>query len=921
MKIERFLLAVYIIYSAVMIRVIFEQDGNHLTGYYILTVLCICVVMHTAKFKTYEVRTVLTTILMQTVVMAYSWHKETFFEILPAIMLFVVLTGLYGMEKVIYINVACSIVAFFWHAFFLHTIDFRVPQIRVEMALQMFNLFFLQYIVYTWTKRNREGSEQLLKSIVELKKVQNSKDDFLANVSHEIRTPLNTICGMSEIVLKEQLPDNVRKQVQDIDTSGRNLMSVVRDILDFSELLSGKMELEEETYNVTSTINDIINMAQARRNGKKIEIIVNADADLPSVLVGDEKKLRRVVMNLVDNAIKFTEEGCVVIDVHHRKERYGINLIVSVKDTGIGISPENMEKISQSFTQADASRHRTETGLGLGLSISTALIHKMGGVITMKSRPGKGTTVQFVVRQEIREERPMVVIRNADQISIACYIDMEQFGMPEIRDEYANMIAGIASQMEVGYRICNNFVELKRRQEREKFSHVFTSIIEYVANRTYFDELALVTNVVVILDERDDRHVENPKILRLYKPFYVLSIASVLNGGGESRERSEGKRAGKFSADGAHVLVVDDNAMNLRVIEGLLNNYQIKVTMAESGQKALELVTKAEYDFIFMDHMMPGMDGVETMKRIRGMLGTYFKKVPIVALTANAVAGTREMFLEEGFTDFLEKPVERSVLERVLRRNISPDKICLNSEEAEDSSQKAKESQQKAEEASEAAELSQDENSLYNKLKSIGLDTQKGIYYCNGAERYENMLRIFCEECAATSEKVNRLFEENDIENYVIMVHGLKGNLGYLGAVQLAEQIKELEMAGKAGRIEVLKNNHGRILDSYQKFCREVQDCLGWKPAVEEAEEDSMELPELSDERFEQWTQELEDAAYELDEKTMLGLLEEIAKYRYGNTSLGKAMQPVQKKIKMSDIISAAELAKDIRNRLQRKEE
>ena len=224
-------------------------------------------------------------------------------------------------------------------------------------------VLLLQYSVYRWTKRNRLGSEQLLDVIEELKIAQSGKDDFVANVSHEIRTPINTICGMSETILREELPEQIKEHV----------------------------------------------------------------VSMPSVLLGDEKKLRRIIKNLVDNAVKFTETGGVSLRIGYRKEEYGVNLVISVKDTGIGISESNLEKIFTSFNQVDASRKRQEGGLGLGLAISNALIRKMGGAITIKSKVGKGTVVQVVVPQKVLDETPIAMLQDRRAIKVATYIDMEQF--------------------------------------------------------------------------------------------------------------------------------------------------------------------------------------------------------------------------------------------------------------------------------------------------------------------------------------------------------------------------------------------------------------------------------------------------------------------------------------------------------------
>ena len=296
-------------------------------------------------------------------------------------------------------------------------------------------------------------SQRQKKEIEELNRAENH---FFSSMSHEIRTPINTICGMSEIVLREDLNDTVRSDVFSIQTAGRSLLSIVSDVLDFSELQSGKMSLAQENYNITSTVNDLINMAAARRSGKKIELVVDCDAGLPSGLYGDEQKIRRVIMNLVDNALKFTAEGGVSIVISCRRTDYGINLIICVKDTGLGINEECQEKLFTRFNQADARRNRQESGIGLGLAISQAMVDKMGGFIMVSSKPGRGSEFQVVIPQKVTDDTPIAAVRDPKRLHVAVYIDMEQFDRVEIRDEYGRRRApALSLRLERPFPVCS----------------------------------------------------------------------------------------------------------------------------------------------------------------------------------------------------------------------------------------------------------------------------------------------------------------------------------------------------------------------------------------------------------------------------------------------------------------------------------
>ena len=342
-------------------------------------------------------------------------------------------------------------------------------------------------VIWIIQKNRQAASELLIENIRELEIAKRSKDDFLVNVSHEIRTPINAVCGMSEAILQEDLPADVRRDVIDIQTAGRNLLATVSNILDFSELETGKLTLAEESYNITSTITDIINMAMTMENGRHLELIVDCDADLPSNLLGDEQKIRRIVVNLLGNAIKFTKEGGVILRIASRKEEYGVNLHVSVRDSGIGIERADMEKIFTSFSQVNSKRNREADGVGLGLAITQALVSSMGGFMTLESEPGSGSEFQFTIPQKVLDEAPIVSIKDKNNLFAACYINLDKYNYTVVREGYENCIHHIASQFGFPFRICRNLPELKRRMERETYTHIFIGWEEYAEDRVLFD--------------------------------------------------------------------------------------------------------------------------------------------------------------------------------------------------------------------------------------------------------------------------------------------------------------------------------------------------------------------------------------------------------------------------------------------------
>lgn len=368
------------------------------------------------------------------------------------------------------------------------------------------------------------------------------KSAFLANMSHEIRTPMNAILGMAEMALQGQLGEEEKDCIEQIQIASEGLLTIINDILDFSKMESGKMKIVESEYEILNTIKDVENLVQGKVKDKGLALVTKVSPNIPRILYGDEIRIKQVLINLVNNAVKFTNEGSVSIDVDCEGTQENTLLKISIRDTGIGIKEEDMERIFNSFEQSDTFRNRKKEGSGLGLTISKQLLQLMGGNIHVESVYQEGSCFSFEVPQKIIDVTP-----------------------------------------------CGAY--------------------------------------------------EGPGHKRIRKQEYS-----------------------KFKAPDARVLIVDDNFVNLKVAAGLMRPFGMQIDMAKSGAEALDKVREKEYHLIFMDHMMPEMDGIETTRKIREMEGGYYKEVPIIALTANAVSGIREMFLEEGMNDFIAKPINMKEL-------------------------------------------------------------------------------------------------------------------------------------------------------------------------------------------------------------------------------------------------------------------
>ena len=937
--IERFVLIVYGFFCMSICCGAVRKGWESWIYLFIIVELATACIIFAREYKNFKTRATYISAMIQLTVVLYAVNTDNMRAITPTFMLLAVLVAFFGITNLLILTVASACFIVFYHAVIAGTFNNMASAAFIDLFPQLGIILVLEYILYVWIRQRNDASAKMYDVIDALMDAEQSKDDFLSNVSHEIRTPVNTICGMSEMALREHNIDKIREEVFDIRDAGQNLMSLVSDILDFSQLQQGKIDIEEEAYNITSTINDIINMAMAKKGEKPVELIVNCDSSIPSGLLGDEKKIRRVIMNLVNNAIKFTNEGGIIIEVNTRKEEYGVNLCITVRDTGIGMAEESMEKLFESFSQVDTRRTRKKGGVGLGLAISRALVLKMGGTITARSHLGKGSVFCVVIPQKVLDEKPIAFVENRENINVAAYFNMEDFDMMAIRDEYTNFIVSMVRQLRVRCHVCRNLAELKRRGEETTFSHIFISLEEYQEDEKYFDDLATTSKVIIVIDRQREKYLSNQDVIRLYKPFFILTVVSILNGSNGSEGGRQMVRHGKITAPDAHILVVDDNRMNIRVIEGLLNDYKIKVTYATSGHEALDLIENMSYDFVFMDHMMPEMDGIETMHRIRNKVGHYYRTVPIIALTANAAPGNRELFLEEGFDDFLAKPVEVSVLDRVLVRNLPEEKIIyqkireksLDAEtDIESNTDAEKNINTKSDVYIDDSNLSKDNGDSFS---IADLDVSQGLLYCGGKSAYLDIVLNCCLEVEEVCSELNDKFEKKDWKNYTIKVHAMKSTMKSIGAMHVSDMAKALENAGKAGDAEFISKHHDKLLEEYRQKMDEVSKSplinasivsssgLGGLSVSDGQNSDGTiidnDLPEIDEETFDTLFTELEDAMYSFDEEQMLEILSRLQGYSYHNIVLCEKLESVKKKVKMSDYMSAVDAVSLIRDEIK----
>ena len=730
-----------------------------------------------------------------------------------------------------------------------------------------------------------------------------AKNDFLANMSHEIRTPMNAIVGMCELILREEISDDVRENCYNIQSSSRSLLSIINDILDFSKIESGKMELIEEPFNIASTINDVINMAMTRKGEKDIEIIVRVDPTIPKGLIGDEVRIRQVIVNLLTNAVKFTQTGGVIIKITQSRHEYGINLNVSVEDTGVGISEENLEKLFSSFQQVDTRKNRSVEGTGLGLAISKRLIAKMGGFINVFSTYGEGSVFRFVIPLKVSDGAPFIDVDTIDyKTNIAVYLDMQKYSHQRIAVEYKKLIGEIIEKFRVAVTVFKTFEELQEGIASGSFTHCFTAKEEYLGHSEWFQKNSDKCQMVVIQDRFST--VELPKNMkRVFKPFYALSFAAVMN----NEKYMVGLDGHKdstvhFTAPDAKILIVDDHAVNLKVAVGLMKPYNMKMVMVPSGPAAIEALQSKDYDLVFMDHMMPEMDGVEATQYIRGLEDEYYQKVPIIALTANAVSGAREMFLSNGFNDFLAKPIEIGFLDRILRAWL-PEKYQI------------------ANSTIMKIDTPQEDEHASKEVLNGPVRYDVGLKYTGGdRETFYSVLNIYARSSQEYRQLISEYYDASDWANYTTQVHALKSSSLSIGAKDLSELAKASELAGKAGDYEVIHKNHVAILTLYDEVVRNVTWYLqenGYETndVPEIAEE---ELKEITRESFEETVKQIVEACENFDGDEAASLAQELCFCSVNGEALTEYFAEVKKCAEDFEYEEAARLATEAAGKVRR---
>lgn len=548
-----------------------------------------------------------------------------------------------------------------------------------------------------------EQNHLMKRLVLQTEDANRAKTNFVSNMSHEIRTPMNSIVGITEILLRSRHSPKEQEYLLNIQSSGRVLLTIINDVLDCSKMEAGKMQLFDEPYDTCSLFHDLRISMENRIGHSGLELIYDIDQDIPCKLKGDMGRIRQVIINLVNNAIKYTEKGSVRFSVHVRQKNTDkVMLYYEVADTGIGIRKEDQKILFDAFQRVEMDRNRYVEGTGLGLTISQNLVNMMGGVIEVESEYGKGSRFFFTIEQTIIDPTPV----------------------------------------------------------------------------------------------------------------------SAVNYNGQKDNVTEKEAECLFIAPEAHILLVDDNELNLVVAKELLKPLRMQIDTAENGLQAVKMVRGSQYDLVLMDHMMPVMDGIEAAKAIRALPEDKYQKLPIIALTANAMVDARKEFLNAGMNGFVAKPIDFARICNQLKLWLPKDLVRDVPKE-------------------EAKKLLADDLSdreIQPEDPQMGFSFEEGVKHCGSKAALMKTIRIFYRTIDSKANKIEQCLKEGLISDYVIEIHALKSSALLIGAVPLSEAAKELEDYGKQGKTEVLEEKTPDVLTMY----RDLKNIL--RPYAEKEEDAKKEF-------------------------------------------------------------------------------
>ncbi len=678
--------------------------------------------------------------------------------IIPLVILVILLTLICQYYKQINKDIRISLLLFTIAPFVGSLIQFFIYGLSITDIFIVATCVMLYVFVLLDLNHAKEAKERAVAA-------NDAKSAFLSNMSHEIRTPINAVLGMNEMILRECEDEDILTYASSIKVAGTTLLGIINDILDFSKIEAGKMEIIPVEYDLSFLINDLVNMIRTKADDKGLALKLDIDKDIPHLLFGDEVRIKQVITNILTNAVKYTEKGSVTFKVTFDNtvtDNDIIRLLVSVKDTGIGIKEEDMSKLFSQFDRIEEKRNRNIEGTGLGMSITERLLKMMDSSLEVDSVYGEGSDFHFVIKQKVVKWEP-------------------------IGD---------------------------------------------------------------------------------YESTYRASVSARV------------KYKEKFTAPEALVLVVDDNTTNLEVFKNLLKRTKVQIDTASSGEDSLKLTKAKKYDIVFLDHMMPDKDGIQTLHEMREAQDDLNRNTYAVCLTANAISDAREKYLSAGFDDYLTKPIEADRLEEMLIRYIPKDKVVL---------------------AKGGNEPCEEEKALPEWLAQCeGIDAAQGIVNCGGTDEFLSVLSGFYSFIGDGAGEIENYYNNDDLKNYTIKVHALKSSARTIGATELSKKARLLENAGDENDVEYIKENTAELLRLYRSY----------QSILSPVSEKSSDRPDIPDDMLSDAYRGLSEFAEIQDYELARMVVDSLKDYRLPEADEERFMR-INSKLSQMDWVAIKEILKE----------
>ncbi|GHU39131.1 hypothetical protein FACS1894190_02510 [Spirochaetia bacterium] len=663
---------------------------------------------------------------------------------------------------------------------------------------------------------------QIMRSKLEADRAVKAKSSFLAKMSHEIRTPMNAISGMSELILRESKVPEITEYALGVQQASAYLLSIINDILDFSKIDSGNMDIIDAPYDLSVLLKDVINIIRMRLIERSILFITDIDSEIPSKLLGDVVRIRQIMINVLNNAVKYTRKGFISLNMSGKySDENTFLLTIKVKDSGLGIKKEDVNKVFGEFIQLELDTNKGIEGTGLGLAITKYLCTAMGGEISFASEYEKGSTFTISIPQKIADAEKIAEVKDASSKNILIL---------ENRALYADSIDTSLKSLNVKHTIVNSYSSLSETisdclinespdetPQKSEWSHIFVSSFFYESTKNLLKKQKIDANIVLLVNIGD---IGIGSVQTITIPVSTISIANILNNETSDLYNNDStKQIVRFTAPEAKILIVDDLNTNIMVARGLMSPYQIQIDTAMSGKEAIEMVRLKKYDIIFMDHMMPEMDGIETAEEILKL--PYAADTKIVALTANAIVGVEEMFKSSGFHELLIKPIEMVKLNTILENCLPKEKIktdmynishaaeivaktvMLATSKNETNPMIAEKSLQKMIKA--ATDIMK--SSINDKELIIeGVNTEKGIANSGGLlDYYIDILKAFYDEGNLYLYRIKDAYSGGDIKLLEVYFHAIKSAAANIGSDNISAEAKLLEIACKENNTGLMK--------------------------------------------------------------------------------------------------------------------